>query len=396
MQLLKKKSLYTFLLILGLTACSSTEDEELAVADLTDINQAFEVDVVWSNSVGGVGKYFSRLKPNVGYGKVFTGSRVGDAVAYDIESGDEIWSTDLSDPNNERSFFSARRSALLNGGPASGGKKVFYGSENGYLYALAEATGELLWQGQIKGEIIASPVFESNVVVVNSSSGILKAFDASTGDVIWEVEQEVPALTLRGISAPAAAAGGIILGNSTGNVSVYLLGKGQQGWTAEIGEPSGSTELARVIDADSKPLILADRVYAISSRGHLVAIDLRTGRILWKRQYSSYRSISIDGNTLFLTDVKGHVYAVDRLNGLEKWGQLSLTNRGVTGPTVVGDYVVVGDFEGYLHWLKQNTGEIVARHHVDSSGLYTTPSVHNDILYAQSRNGDLEAIQTPK
>jgi outer membrane protein assembly factor BamB len=117
---------------------------------------------------------------------------------------------------------------------------------------------------------------------------------------------------------------------------------------------------------------------------------------LWQRQYSSFRQIAISGNSLFVTDVKGHVYAVDRNDGLELWSQLSLTNRGVTGPAVLGNYVVVGDFEGYLHWLDQDTGEMVARHHVDGSGIYSTPTVVNDVLYSQSRDGDLEAITVPE
>jgi len=200
---------------------------------------------------------------------------------------------------------------------------------------------------------------------------------------------------LRGVSSPSLAAGGAVIGSLDGQLMVYLIENGQQGWTVEVGEPTGSTELDRVIDIDSRPVIYGDKVYSVSARGNLAAIDLRTGRILWKRQYSSYRQISIDGNTIYLTDVKGHVYAIDRVNGLEKWSQLSLTNRNVTGPAVVGNYVVVGDFEGYLHWLDAATGDFVARHEVDGSGIFSTPVVEDGILYVQSRDGDLQAIKTP-
>ena len=178
-------------------------------------------------------------------------------------------------------------------------------------------------------------------------------------------------------------------------MKVYILESGQEGWTAEVGEATGSTQLERVIDVDSSPVIYGDKVYSISVRGHLAAADLRTGRILWERQYSSYRQLSFSGNTIFLTDIKGHIYAIDRQNGLETWSQLSLTNRDVTGPAVVGNYIVVGDFEGYLHFIDQTTGNIVARHEVDSSGLNIAPTIHEDIIYAQSRNGDLQAIKIP-
>lgn len=385
------------MLSIGLAACSSNdENSELKVADLTKIDKKFEPDVLWSQSVGdGVDHYYSRVKPVIAYDKVFSVSREGDAYAFDLKTGNTLWHTDLSDLNNERAFYESRKSALINGGPAAGIKKVFMGSENGEVFALSAETGKLDWQGKIKGEVITPPTIDEGILVVNSASGILKAFNASNGEDLWTIEQTVPPLTLRGISAPAVAAGGVIVGSAAGVVNVYILQGGQQGWTAEVGEPDGPTELSRVIDIDSTPLVMGDTVYSISARGHLAAIELRTGRVLWKRKYSSYRQLAVSGNTIFLTDVKGHVYAVDRVNGLEKWSQLLLTNRNVTGPALVGNYIVVGDFEGYLHWIDQESGDIVSRYQVDSSGVYTTPTVDNNILYVQARNGDLEAIATP-
>ncbi|MBA6256851.1 MULTISPECIES: outer membrane protein assembly factor BamB [unclassified Colwellia] len=393
-----KKLLAIALLSLGLSACSSTdeEDEATKVAELTEINQTFEADVLWESSVGnGVSDYFSRIKPNVAYGKLYSASREGDVVALELKNGNEIWSTDLSDIKGDRGFFDSRQSALLNGGPITGIQKIFIGSENGEVFALDADTGKLDWQGKVKGEVIAAPAIDAGILVVNTASGVIKAFNASNGQDEWQIEQEVPALTLRGVSSPAISSGGVMVGSADGTLSVYILESGQQGWTIEVGEALGSTQLERVIDVDSTPLIFGDKVYSISVKGRLTAVDLRTGRMLWERQYSSYHDLSIDGNTIFLTDVKGHVYAVDRQNGFEKWSQLSLTNRGVTGPAVLGNYIIVGDLEGYLHFIDQATGDIVSRHEVDSSGLNITPTVHENIIYAQSRNGDLQAIKIP-
>lgn len=396
-----KKSKITLVvaLIAAVSACSSTDDdipEDMLVAELSDINSQFEPQVVWSSSAGdGVEHYFSRIKPTVAYNKLFTASREGEVFAFDVENGNRAWLTDVRDIETQSGFFTSKKSALLNGGPVAGSNKVFIGSENGKVLALDAETGEFSWQAKVKGEVIAAPAVDSGYIVVNTASGLVKAFDISNGEDRWQAEQEVPALTLRGVSAPAIASGGVIVGSATGGVTVYILENGQQGWTAELGEASGNTELERVVDIDSKPLIFGDKIYSVSSRGNLAAIDLRSGRVLWKRQYSSYRELALSGNTLFLTDVKGHIYAIDRNTGLESWSQLALTNRGVTGPAVVGDYVVVADFEGYLHWLNGETGEIVARYHHDGSGIYNTPTAVNDMIYVQSRNGDLVAIKTP-
>ena len=395
------KSLLAVLLLSStLFSCSSSDDEQDAndiVAELTEIDSLFNPEILWDKSVGdGSEDFFSRLKPIVAYKTVFSASRAGDVYAFDVDSGQEIWHADLSDIDDERSFWDSRVPALLAGGPVAGLNKVFIGSENGKLYALDAKSGELAWQANIKGEIISAPAVDSGVVVVNAASGIMKAFNADDGKELWKIDQNVPALTLRGVSSPVIASGGVLVGTSKGGVNVYLLEKGQQGWSTEIGEPAGSTELERVIDVDSAPVVFGDKIYAVSSLGNLAAIELKSGRILWKRQYSSYRQISIDRNTIYLTNVLGHVYAIDRINGIERWSNLALTNRGVTGPAVIDGYVVVGDFEGYLHWLDQESGEIVARHEVDSSGIHSTPTVVDNILYTQSRDGDLQAIEVPK
>jgi len=381
-----------------LAACSSTknEDESTKIADLVDIQAKFQPKEVWSSSVeDGVSKYFSRIKPEQANGVIYSASRNGDVFAFDAKTGKKLWHTDLSDLEHTRGFFDSRQPALISGGPTIGVDNVFFGSENGKIFALNNKTGKLVWQQEIKGEVISAPALDSGILVVNTVSGVMQAFKADTGKPLWQIEQDVPALTLRGVSAPVAASGGVLIGTPSGNLAVYLLANGQSGWSTPVGEATGSTELERVIDVDSKPVIFGDRIYSVAARGHLVSIDLRSGRIVWKRQYSSYRQIAISGNTIYLTDVRGHVFAIDRIDGLEKWSQLALSNRGVTGPAVVGNYVVVGDYEGYLHWLDQSTGEIVARYRVDSSGLYATPTVFDNLLVAQSRDGDLEVIKTP-
>lgn len=398
MKFFNKRLISAILLSTALVACSSDEEEEVpTIAELTEIEELFEVDVLWDEGIGdGVSHYFSRLSPAIAYNKVFMSSRFGDAYAFDLETGDEIWNIDLSDIEDERGFFDDAISARISGGTVTGYNKVIWGSENGDVFAIDEATGELAWQAKVAGEVISKPALDSNLVIVNTASGVLVALDITTGEEVWKAEQAVPPLTLRGASGVAVASGGAFVGLASGEVAVFILQNGQQGWTAEIGEASGSTELQRIVDVDVTPIILGDKIYAISTNGNLAAIDLRSGRELWKRKYSSYRQLSIAGNQIFATDIQGHVYAIDRNSGLETWSQLAFTGRGTTGAASVGDYVVVGDFEGYLHWLRKSDGEIVARHEVDSSGIYNTPIVHEGLLYVVSRDGDLEVIKTPE
>lgn len=399
MKVFNKRLLSVILASSLLFACSSDDDEEdvNAMAELTEINEKFSPEVVWDQSVGeGVKHYFSRLSPAVGYDKVFVSSRQGDAYAYDLKTGDEIWDVDLSDITNKRGFFDDEVTARISGGAAIGYNKVFWGSENGEVFAIDAESGELVWQAKVPGEVISKPALDSNLVIINTASGVLIALDIKDGKEVWKVDQSVPPLTLRGVSGVSAMSGGAFVGLASGEVGVFLIDSGQQGWITEIGEPSGSTELQRIVDVDVTPIIFGDKVYAISTNGNLAAMDLQSGRTVWKRKYSSYRQLSLEGNRIFATDIQGHVYAIDRNSGLELWSQLALTNRGTTGAATIGDYAVVGDLEGYLHWLDVTDGSIVARYQVDGSGIYTTPVTHEGLIYAMSRNGELEVIKTPE
>ncbi len=397
-RLLNQRLIVAMLLSTALFACSSDDEEEvITVAELTEINEQFSAEVVWNASVSdGVGHYFSRLSPVIAYDKVFVASRAGDAYALDLTTGKKIWEIDLSDIEDQRGFFDDAISARISGGAVAGYNKVIWGSENGEVFAIEADSGKLAWKADVPGEVISDPALDSNMVFVNTASGALVALDIATGEQVWKAEQTVPPLTLRGVSGVVASAGGVFVGLATGEVSVFIVESGQQGWTTEIGEASGATELQRIVDVDVTPVVFGDKLYAISTNGNLAAIELRSGREVWKRKYSSYRSLTVVGNQIFTTDSQGHVYSIDRNSGLELWSQLVFTGRGVTGAVSVGDYVVVGDFEGYLHWLSKADGSIVARHQVDSSGIYDTPVEHEGLLYVMSRDGDFEVIKTPK
>jgi outer membrane protein assembly factor BamB len=159
------------------------------------------------------------------------------------------------------------------------------------------------------------------------------------------------------------------------------------------------TELERIVDIDSEPLVAGGNVYVISYDGTLASVELRTGRIIWKREYKSFRRLSLSGSTLFLVDVNSNVFALDSRNGVELWSQGALKQRLLTGVTPVGDYLVAGDKFGYLHWFDQSDGKIVARLEVGSDdedeGIYHSPVVDGDIIYTQTRDGKLVAIKTP-
>ncbi len=372
-----------------LSGCSSNDDE-FVIAPVPVFESQVELNVEWEEYVGhGTKDFISKLQPTIAYGKIFASDRQGTVAAFDIEDGKEVWRVQLNEPTG---FFSASHDAQLSGGVATGYDKVVIGAESGMLYVLEQETGEIVWKKQTAGEILAKPVLVENKIVVIMGNGKVIAYDLEKGEVSWTFQQEVPALSLRGTSGVIENQGAIFFGLPNGKIAGILAQDGRAIWEAVVTVPSGSNELANVVDIDATPEIFGPTMYALGYNGSLVAIELRSGKISWKRQYSGFQAMSISGFQIYLTTSDSHIYAIDRRSGLEVWNQMGLENRQVTAPVAFEGYVAVADYEGYLHLLSQETGEFVAQLEIDDDGHIATPIVDDNRLYLQSKDGLLTAI----
>ncbi|AEP29164.1 outer membrane protein assembly factor BamB [Brumicola nitratireducens] len=407
-----KNRLIITLLALSLSGCATVsdwfaDDEELEIRRLKPIEAAFEPEIKWDIDVGdGVQDYFSRLAPAVAYGKVFAASRDGIVVAIDQETGKKIWEQDFANYENysfkkAMLWYSNRAvSAKISGGLSVAYQSVYFGTEDGYVYALEESTGELKWKVGVKGEVISAPAVDAGVVLVNTTSGHLIALNPENGEQKWVTESDVPPLTLRGVSAPAADSGGALIGTPSGKLKVSILETGMVAWETQIASPSGATELERIVDIDVKPLVFGGNVFVVSYNGTLSAVELRTGQVIWTREYGSYRNISIDGNRLFVVDNSSNIFAIDRRSGVELWSNVGLKDRNITSATPHGDYVVVGDMFGFIHWFTKDEGKLVAQLAVgdddEDEAIFTGPISAENILYVQTRDGKIAAVIQPQ
>lgn len=389
------KTLLACGLSLGMVACSSNDVEEEPIAELSEIQASVFPEISWSASVGdGVGQYYSQLRPEVRYGKIFAADRFGEIVAFDEVTGERVWGKDISEAFRERAL-SKNKGARLASGITAARNKVFIGGESGDFGAIDAETGELVWHTAVDGELLSAPTVAEDLVVVHTSAGALNAYNVDSGEQVWSNENQLPKLTLRGTGSPAYEGGGFFVGGADGKISVVIKSNGQTAWQQAVYTPKGGNEFTRMADVDMQPLISGDNLYAVSYNGNLVSMEVRTGRVVWERKYSSFNELALAGLTIFLVDDHSRIYAVDKRNGLEIWSNSELQNRGLTSPTIFGNYMVAGDFEGYLHFFDRSNGKIVGRIQIDSSGLYAQPVVVGDKLYVQTRSGKVASVVLP-
>jgi outer membrane protein assembly factor BamB len=85
--------------------------------------------------------------------------------------------------------------------------------------------------------------------------------------------------------------------------------------------------------------------------------------------------------------------ALKRRTGTEVWRDSSLKHRGLSAPAVVGDYVVVADLDGYVHWFDRATGTIAGRAKAGGGRVTNAPLVAEGTLYVINDKGELTAMR---
>ena len=374
--MIKKLCLIGFVLLLS--ACGA-EDNAEPPADLVEFKSSLPVEELWSVSIGdGVQQQFLKLYPLMLKDSLVVADRSGRVSRVDMSTGKILWQTDLD--------------TILSAGVGGNEGRLFVASRDGQLMAL-DGQGKLLWKQDISSEVLAPPALSGNTVLVRSVDGMITALDARTGKISWLYERNVPALSLRGNSPMIVSQNAVYIGLDNGRLLVLDVENGRSLLDVAIATPEGRSELERMVDLDGQAKLVDGVLYIASYQGRLVAIDIRRGQLLWSRKLSTYTGVELNASSVFSSDERDHIWAFDRSNGATLWKQEKLHARRITRPVVVGNTLVVGDYQGYLHFMSIFDGHFVARVQADESGFIVEPLVWQNRLYVLTRGGTLFAYQ---
>jgi len=357
------------------------EEEEDKPAELIDFKPSLRIKQVWSAGVGGDSEFLRlALAPASDGSRIYAAAYDGKVAAFDAVKGKMVWR--------------AKTRLPLSGGPAVNGHVVVVGSSEGDMIALDAKNGEELWRTRVASEVLAAPALTDRYALVRTVDGKLIALNLDDGSQAWFALQSVPRLSVRGTAAPVVSKDRVVCGFDNGKVAAYALEDGALLWEVLVDAPAGRTEIDRLIDINATISIVGHDVYAIGYHGQLAALAIESGQILWSRDASSYAGLSADMSTLYATAETGAVFAVARSSGRELWRREILHGRDVSAPAAYGQSVVVGDFEGYLHWFNAANGVLQARMRAGSDRISAAPLVVNDMLYVLTDGGKLYAFRT--
>ena len=361
---------------------------------LVEFRQLVSVIELWKKNNGvGTDEQYLKLAPVIVNQRLYVADSAGNVGAMDAINGKRLWQKKISasESVDGKSGWFRGGDIHITGGPGYGENTLMIGSQEGEVISLSAENGSELWRTRVSSEILSPPQRTADVAIVRTIDGKVFGIDANKGRRLWIYDRTVPPLTLRGTSTPAIDSGIVVAGFDGGKMAALDVRTGKLLWETSIAAARGRSELERMVDIDSEPMIVDGVVYIATFQGHVAAVQLETGRILWSNDLSSYAGFSVDEQSIYVTDEDSHVWALDRINGTILWEQENLHARAVTAPGAVGDQIVVGDLEGYLHWINKKTGEFSARLRLCRKPVIAKPIVVGKIVYAYCSDGRLAA-----
>ena len=361
------------LLSLALAACGGSDT--VKPAELVDFKPLAKARVAWRASVGEAKPFV--FTPALHDGSVYAASRGGQLVRLDAASGKPIWRVDTKEK--------------LSGGVGADAGLVMVGTPKGAVLTYG-TDGKQLWRAQVSSEVLGAPRAADGIVVVRSADGRFFGLDAASGARKWEYQVAVPPLLLRAQPSVTIVRKLVLAGVPAGRVIALDLTTGTPVWEALVAQPKGDNELERITDIAAAPVLVGEQACAVAYQGRVACVDVGKGALAWGRDASSAGRLGLDPLTLFVTEANGTVLAFDKESGATVWKQDKLLNRGVTGPAVAGDFVVVGDYQGYVHVLDAEDGAFAARLATDGSAIGSEPLRAGDNVVVQTREGGVFAI----
>lgn len=352
----------------------SSSKPQVKMAELPAFDSTAQAHVLWQANVGNGGEFV--FTPAVVDKVVFAAGKDGSITR--LEDGKQAWRISAGQQ--------------ISGGVGADAKVVVVGTMKGDVLAFDAATGKEIWKAHTSSDILAAPAVGEGLVIVRSGDSRIFAYDAADGRRRWVYQRSTPALTLRTSVGVVFTNGAVFAGFPGGKLVAINASNGAAVWEGTVALPKGATELERIADITSNPIVIGRQACAAAFQGRIACFDLGAGGPMWAKELSSRAGLDMDERYVFVSDDKGNVLAFDRETGSSVWKQDKLSLRSLSRPLALGSRVAVGDVQGYVHVMRREDGAFAARLATDGSPIAADPQRIPGGFLVQTKNGGLYAL----
>jgi outer membrane assembly lipoprotein YfgL len=355
-----------------LGACSADKPKPSALEAITPQIAGRQV---WSTRVDGLP---FTLMPAVlaREGAFVVAGADGSVVALAADTGRELW----------RGSAGAR----LGAGVGSDGRYAAVVTRDNELVVLDG--GSPKWRTRLASRVVTAPLVAGERVFVMGVDRVVQAWDAIDGRYLWQLQRPGESLTLAQPGVVAAYKDTLLVGQGQRLTAVDPL-RGTVRAEVALANPRGTNEVERVADLIGPLARAGSTVCARSFQSAVGCADAERNTLLWSKNFGGAQAVGADADLVAGADGTDRLNAWRTSNGDLAWSTEHLRYRGLSGVLVIARTVVVGDFEGQVHFLDRANGKTLLRLPTDGSPVIGAPvAVGNTILVA-TRNGGLFAFR---
>ena len=316
----------------------------------------------------------------------FIPSFAGDSIYFADSSGNIKSINSISGSINWK-----KEVSLLSTGISAGFGILIVADIDGNVIALDQNNGTKLWTSNVKGEVLAPAAVDAKFIIVKTGSGELIALNKDSGEIEWSYRSKLPALTIRGSSSPVIDNNMVYATFDNGRLGVFELDSGYPVWDGAISYVSGSSELENLIDSDSSPVIEGGLVFTTSYQGNINIFDIAQKRSVWQSESSSFYSPLLLRGLIILVEANSNLKTFFSKNLEKSWSSNEYLNRSLSNPSSFNGFLLVGDFEGYIHIIDPLNGQTVARKKISRKPIMKLISRSNN-FYAIDEDFNLFSL----
>lgn len=314
-----------------LGVASESDNSEIAsIAEASDSEEPASVPPLWEGYVGGEASYYDEfsardavddvisltypigvsvagttaLVPAFYNDAIYAASPAGKITRFDPVTGEEVWSIETKN--------------RLSGGVGVNDGMILVGTFKGKILAY-DVNGNQLWESQVTSEVLSPPQVADGVVVVRTGEGRIFGLDSADGRRKWVYQASRPSLTVRSFAGVLVKGGAVFAGFPGGKLVALKLTNGKVGWEVAVSKPRGVTELERITDVTSLPVVDERQICAVAYKGRVTCFEVRRGNLIWTRDVSSSAGLTMDNKYVYVSDDNGAVIAYDKNNGTDVW-----------------------------------------------------------------------------
>ena len=332
--------------------------------------------------------------PVIGGGMLFVEDSDGVINAFDAATGARRWSHTAEVNGN-------LRPSNFGGGVSYDSGRVYATNGVGEVLALDAETGNEIWKVKPAGPLRGSPTIAFGSVYVMTQDNQIIALAAADGKQQWNESGSVAQTGVFGVAAPAAAQGTVVAGYSSGELVAYRYENGRSLWADALARTSISTEVGALTDIDADPIIDQGRVYALGQGGRMAAYELVTGQRIWELNLAGISTPAVAGEWIFTLTDDARLLAIARASGKVRWitdlGQWRNVEKKKdplfwTGPVLAGNQLWVANTAGQIHRVSPGEGSMTLFQTIKAP-ISLAPVVANSTLYVLDDDGTIHAYR---